>query len=139
MLFLKFLKKYKKLLAFSLLLATINQLFSLLDPQIIRLLIDNYATNFNELSKQEFFSGVLLLLGGFVGVAFVSRVAKNFQDYYVNAVTQHLGTDMYAESVEHTFSLPYSVFEDRRSGEVLQKMQKARQDSQILIEKSINI
>src|SRR3989344_4809992 len=139
MLFLKFLKKYKKLLAFALLLATINQLFSLLDPQIIRLLIDNYATNFNELSKQEFFSGVLLLLGGFVGVAFVSRVAKNFQDYYVNAVTQHLGTDMYAESVEHTFSLPYSVFEDRRSGEVLQKMQKARQDSQILIEKSINI
>src|SRR3989344_530536 len=139
MLFLKFLKKYKKLLAFALLLATINQVFSLLDPQIIRLLIDNYATNFNELSKQEFFSGVLLLLGGFVGVAFVSRVAKNFQDYYVNAVTQHLGTDMYAESVEHTFSLPYSVFEDRRSGEVLQKMQKARQDSQILIEKSINI
>ena len=139
MLFLKFLKKYKKLLAFALLLATINQLFSLLDPQIIRLLIDNYATNFNELSKQEFFSGVLLLLGGFVGVAFVSRVAKNFQDYFVNLITQKVGTDMYSDSVKHTFSLPYSLFEDRRSGEVLQKLQKARQDSQKLIESAINV
>jgi len=139
MLFLKYLKNYKKLIGLALLLATINQVFSLLDPQIIRLLIDNYATKFDVLTREEFFTGVLLLLGGFVGVAFISRLAKNFQDYFVNSITQHLGTDMYSESVYHTFSLPYSVFEDRRSGEVLQKMQKARQDSQVLIQSSINV
>ncbi len=134
-----YVKKYKKLLILALVLATINQVFSLLDPQIIRLIIDNYATKFNELEPQVFLKGVGLLLLAFVGVAFVSRVAKNFQDYFVNAVTQKVGTDMYSYSVQHTFSLPFSVFEDRRSGEVLQKMQKARQDSQKMIESMINI
>ncbi len=45
---------------------------------------------------------------------------------------------MYADSVAHTLDLPYSVFEDQRSGEVLQKLQKARQDSQTLITSAIN-
>lgn len=35
---------YKKLLLGTLVLATVNQVFSLLDPQIFRLLIDRYAT-----------------------------------------------------------------------------------------------
>ncbi len=134
-----YVKKYKKLLITALVLATINQVFSLLDPQIVRLLIDNYATKFDQLEPNVFLKGVGLLLIAFVGVAFISRVAKNFQDYYVNAITQRVGTDMYSDSVQHTFSLPFSVFEDRRSGEVLQKMQKARQDSQKLIESMINI
>lgn len=138
-LFWKYVKKYKKLVFLALLLATINQVFSLLDPQIIRLLIDNYATKITELTRQEFINGVLILLAGFIGVAFISRVAKNFQDYFVSAISQHVGTDMYASSVQHTFSLPYSVFEDRRSGEILQKLQKARTDTQAVITSAINI
>ncbi len=137
-LFWKFLKKYKKLLILALFLATINQVFSLLDPQITRIIIDNYATKFDQMSREVFLKGILLLLLGFVGVAFISRTAKNFQDYFVNSITQHVGTDMYSSSVKHTFSLPFMVFEDRRSGEVLQKMLKARQDSQKLIESMIN-
>jgi ATP-binding cassette, subfamily B, bacterial len=46
---------------------------------------------------------------------------------------------MYAQSVDHTFSLPYEIFEDRRSGEVLQKLQKARLDTQVLITSFVNI
>lgn len=44
----------------------------------------------------QFFSGVLLLLAASVGVAFVSRVAKNFQDYFVSTVTQKMSTTLYA-------------------------------------------
>ena len=138
-LFFRYIKKHKKILFLALILATINQVFSLLDPQIVRIIIDNYATKFNEIPREQFLHGVTLLLLAFIGVAFVSRVAKNFQDYYVNVITQNVGTDIYAESVHHTFSLPYSVFEDRRSGELLQKLQKARQTSQVLITSSINI
>ncbi|MDP4000917.1 MAG: ABC transporter ATP-binding protein [bacterium] len=135
----RYLKQYKKILIGTLLLATINTFFSLLDPQIFRLLIDNYATRVGELSSQEFFSGVILLLLGTVGVALVSRTAKTFQDYYVNVVEQRLGTKMYATSVSHSFSLPYSVFEDQRSGEFLDKLQKARTDAQLLIKNFINV
>jgi ATP-binding cassette, subfamily B, bacterial len=135
----KYLKKYKGLLYLALLLAAINQIFSLLDPQIFRLIIDNYATKAGELERDVFVKGVFILLLGFIGVAFISRVAKNFQDYYVNAITQRVGTDMYANSVNHTFSLPFEIFEDRRSGEILQKLQKARIDSQAVIASSINV
>ncbi|MBX4187789.1 MAG: ABC transporter ATP-binding protein/permease [Candidatus Doudnabacteria bacterium] len=134
-----YIKEYKKILVGTLVLATINQVFSLLDPQIFRLLIDNYASRIGELSGGEFFRGVGLLLLAAMGVAFISRVAKNFQDYYANVIVQRVGTNMYSQSVQHSFSLPYSVFEDQRSGEFLQKLQKARTDSEKLITSSINL
>lgn len=134
-----YLKDYKKILAGTLVLAAINQIFSLLDPQVFRLLVDGYATKILDMSRDEFFRGVGLLLLAFVGVALVSRIAKNFQDYYVNVITHRLGTRLYAKSVEHSFSLPYQVFEDQSSGEVLRKMQKARDDIQALITSLISL
>ena len=86
-----YLRNYRGLIALALVLATINQVFSLLDPLIFRHVIDEYATRFQEYSTGEFFRGVSLLLAAAVGVAFVSRVAKNFQDYYINVITQRLG------------------------------------------------
>lgn len=133
-----YLKRYKKLLFLALFLATVNQVFSLLDPQIFRLIVDRYATQVHALSSDKFIFGVLGLLGLSVGAAFVSRVAKNFQDYHVNVIVQRLGAQMYAHSVEHSFSLPYATFEDQRSGEFLQKLQKAKLDSQQLVLGSIN-
>jgi ATP-binding cassette subfamily B protein len=134
-----YLKRYKKILFGTLVLATINQVFSLLDPQIFRIIVDNYVSKVGQLSQHEFLSGISILLLGSVGVAFVSRVAKNFQDYYLNVVVQKVGTQMYSHSVEHSFSLPYAVFEDQRSGEFLQKLQKARTDAQTFIQSSVNI
>ena len=137
--FWKYIRDHKKTLALALVLATINQVFSLLDPQIFRIIVDEYATKAGQLSPEQFIQGVLLLLGASVGVAFVSRVAKNFQDYYVSVITQKVGTSMYSTSVEHTLSLPFFVFEDQRSGELLQKLQKAKTQSQELISNLINI
>ncbi|HMR55043.1 MAG TPA: ABC transporter ATP-binding protein [Candidatus Doudnabacteria bacterium] len=134
-----YLKNYKGLLSGALILATINQVFSLLDPQIFRILIDRYANRFAELTAQEYFEGVILLLVGIMGVALVSRIAKTFQDYYINVITQRLGAKLYNDSVTHSFSLPYAVFEDQRSGEFLSKLQDARKDSQRLIQQFINI
>lgn len=131
--------RHKLLLVGAMALASINQIFSLLDPQIFRLIVDRYATRTGELAQHDFILGVGLLLAASVGVAFVSRVAKAFQDYYVNVITQRVGTQLYARSVSHAFALPYAVFEDQRSGELLNKLQKARTDSQALIANGINI
>ncbi len=133
-----YIKQYKKQLLLALVLATINQVFSLLDPQIFRLLIDNYATKIGQYSPKEFIGGVGLLLLASMTVAFISRVAKNFQDYYVNATTELVGSKLYSDSIAHAFSLPFSVFEDQRSGELLQKLAKAKQDSQKLIATFVN-
>src|SRR6266852_6275492 len=123
-----YLRNYWGLVALALVLATINQVFSLLDPLIFRYVIDRYATRFQEYTTGEFFRGVSLLLGAAVGVAFISRVAKNFQDYYINVITQRLGAQIYSDGLRHSLELPYQVFEDQRSGETLGKLQKVRSD-----------
>lgn len=133
-----YLKKYRGLLITSLVLATINQGFSLLDPQIFRMIVDRYVTPMADFTRHEFVTGILGLLGLSVLVALISRTAKNFQDYVVNMITERLGTKLYSDSVEHAFSLPFSVFEDERSGELLQKLQKARTDSKTFIQSMIN-
>ena len=134
-----YLRNYRGLIALALTLATINQVFSLLDPLIFRHVIDQYATRFQEYSTSEFFRGVSLLLAAAVGVAFVSRVAKNFQDYYINVITQRLGAQLYSDGIQHSLELPYSVFEDQRSGETLGRLQKVRTDVERLISTSINV
>ncbi len=133
-----YLKNYWKLLVLSLLLAAINQVFSFLDPYIFRIVIDKYATKFSQYTTSEFFKGVSMLLAAAVGVAFVSRVAKNFQDYYVNVITQRLGAKIYSDGIEHSLELPYSVFEDQRSGQTLSVLQKVRTDVEKLISAVIN-
>src|SRR5204863_5252284 len=74
-----------------------------------------------------------------VGVAFVSRVAKNFQDYYINVITQRLGAQVYSDGIRHSLELPYAVFEDQRSGETLGKLQKVRSDVEKLISNAVNV
>src|SRR6187401_1944434 len=134
-----YLKNYWTLVVLALVLAAINQVFSLLDPLIFRHVIDEYATRFSEYTTGEFFRGVGLLLAAAVGVAFVSRVAKNFQDYFINVITQRLGARVYSDGIQHSLELPYSVFEDQRSGETLGKLQKVRTDVEKLISVSINV
>src|SRR5574337_1317931 len=101
-----YLKQYWQLVALCLFLATVNQVFSLLDPLIFRHVIDSYATQFNKYSSSEFLKGVSMLLAAAVGVAFVSRVAKNFQDYYLNNITQRLGAQIYQDGLKHSLELP---------------------------------
>jgi len=79
------------------------------------------------------------LLLAAVGVAFVSRVAKNFQDYFVNVIVQRLGAKMYSDGIRHSLDLPYQVFEDQRSGETLGKLQKVRSDVERFITAAINV
>jgi ATP-binding cassette subfamily B protein len=133
-----YLRRYWGLVLLALGLAAVNQVFSLLDPLIFRHVIDEYATRYQEYTTEQFFRGVSLLLAAAVGVAFVSRVAKNFQDYFVNVITQRLGADLYSDGVRHSLELPYAMFEDQRSGETLGKLQKVRADVEKLIGIAVN-
>ncbi|HTS00369.1 MAG TPA: ABC transporter transmembrane domain-containing protein, partial [Bacteroidota bacterium] len=132
-----YLRRYRNLILLALVLAAVNQVFSLLDPLIFRQVIDRYATRYRDYTHAEFLRGVSLLLAAAVGVAFVSRVAKNFQDYFVNVITQRLGAEIYSDGLRHSLELPYAVFEDQRSGETLGKLLRVRTDVERLITASI--
>jgi ATP-binding cassette subfamily B protein len=132
-------KQYWKLVVIALLLAATNQIFSLLDPVIFRYVIDGYATKYHQYTQAQFIRGAGLLLLAAVGVAFVSRVAKNFQDYFVNVIVQRLGARMYSDGIRHSLDLPYQVFEDQRSGETLGKLQKVRSDVERFVTAVVNV
>src|SRR5688572_2365947 len=100
------LKQYRDLVILALVLAAINQAFSLMDPLIFRYVIDEYATRYSEYTTSQFIRSVSLLLGMAIGIAFISRVAKNFQNYFINVITQRLGAQIYSGGVRHSLELP---------------------------------
>jgi ATP-binding cassette subfamily B protein len=117
----------------------INQVFSLVNPQIMRIFMDEYATNIDFHTQQSFVNGVIKRTLIAIAAAGISRLAKTFQDYYVNLMSQTIGSRLYADGVNHAFALPYKVFENRQSGSLLDKLLKARTDMQNLINSLINV
>jgi ATP-binding cassette subfamily B protein len=153
---LKYLSRYKGLVFVSFLLAALNTGFSLCDPILFGKLIDYVKGVFEKtavkeningvekiirynFSEHEFIMHLLMIIGGMVGVAMLSRIAKAFQDYTVNTVIQRFGADVYTDGLKRALQLPYQQFEDQRSGETLAVLQKVRVDSEKFISLFINV
>jgi ATP-binding cassette, subfamily B, bacterial len=151
---LTYLKPYKWLVVLALVLAAINQSFSMLDPYFFGKLIDNYANHpfeygsYNDAkqfvaegarTQSQFIWGVLGLLGMLISVAMVSRIAKAFQDYFSNVIVQKFGAKIFTDGLKHSMKLPYQEFEDQRSGETLSILTKVRTDTEKFIISFINV
>ena len=156
----QYLKPYKWLVALVLTLAAINIGFSLVDPIIFGRLVDlasyhqttkNFSWNdflYTEQTvtiqladkeiKQKLYGIVWLLLAS-ISVAMISRIAKAFQDYFLNLITQKFGATVFTDGLQHAMKLPYSDFEDQRSGETLGILQKVRIDTEKFISTFINV
>src|SRR3989344_3297220 len=132
-------KKYKKIIFLAFLTVFLQQVFSLLDPQIFRLIVDNYITKFNLLSWNTFLYGTLGLLLLSMLNALAARISKHLQNFYVSSSSQKLGAAVYAQSIASVLLLPYEIFEDERSGDLLEKLQKARTDLQNFTTIAINM
>jgi ATP-binding cassette subfamily B protein len=136
---LSYLKKHRWIVVMALFLAAMNIGFSLLDPWITGRIVDRVIEKRGSLQYEQYLHQVLLLVGAAIGVAMVSRIAKNFQDYFTNIITQKVGAAMYADGLRHSLELPYQVFEDQRSGETLGILQKVRLDCEKFITAFISI
>ncbi|QOW09951.1 ABC transporter ATP-binding protein [Kaistella flava (ex Peng et al. 2021)] len=148
-----YLKPHKWLLIASLFLATINQVFSLFGPAITGNILDQLVTHPNFFDKEKLlprdldqyfygngiYHGVFYFLGLLIGTAMVSRIAKAFQDYVVNVITQKFGAHIFTDGLQHSMALPFQEFEDQRSGETLSILTKVREDSVKFITNFINI
>ncbi len=131
------------MLFLALILAAINQCFSLSDSIITGKLINNFGAPLENSDAwhfwkkgagyTEFARGIIFWLSLSVAAAMISRIAKNFQDYFTNIVIQRTGADMYTDGIKKTLSLPYQDFEDQRSGETLGRLQKLKSDTEKFI------
>jgi ATP-binding cassette subfamily B protein len=136
-----YIKIHKRLLFLALFLAAVNQCFSLSDSIIIGKLMNqcgvgvaNFHHNYNRFVKV-----VIGWLALSLGAAMVSRIAKNFQDYFTNIIIQRTGAQMYTDGIKKALQLPYQDFEDQRSGETLGKLQKVKIDCEKFITLSISM
>ncbi|WP_367773885.1 ABC transporter ATP-binding protein [Flavobacterium sp. WC2421] len=136
-----YIKAHKQLLFLALFLAAINQCFSLYDSIIIGKLLNECGvgvTNFNH-NYSAFVKVVLGWLGLSLGAAMLSRIAKNFQDYFTNIIIQRTGAHMYTDGIQKALQLPFQEFEDQSSGETLGKLQKVKIDCEKFITLSISM
>ncbi|MGN6399516.1 MAG: ABC transporter ATP-binding protein [Flavisolibacter sp.] len=144
----EYLKPYKLLVVLVLFLAAVNIGFSLIDPIIFGSLVrlatayKNHPESFT--SDSFFYSfnqpyGVMALLLSSIGVAMMSRIAKNFQDYFLNVVVQKFGARVFTVGLQHAMKLPYQDFEDQRSGETLSVLTKVRTDTEKFLNYVINV
>ena len=154
---LHYLKPNKWLVLFTLLMASINIGFSLIDPILLGKLV-NLAGDYSA-SKEAFIKfdyywgyekiirkgkeylqlGVFYLLIFSITVAMVSRIAKAFQDYFLNLIIQKFGAKVFTDGLQHAMKLPYQEFEDQRSGETLSVLTKVRADVEKFMINFINI
>lgn len=129
------------LLLFALIMATINICFSLSDSVITGKLMQDCGVGLHKYKGNEmgFIKSLAFWLGLSLGAAMISRITKNFQDYFTNVVIQRTGAQMYTDGIKKSLDLPYAEFEDQRSGETLSKLTKVRSDSEKLITLSISL
>ena len=150
---LRYLKPYKWLVVLTLTLAAINIGFSLVDPILLGKLI-NLANDHQGITKPPsknfswdtfFYSfswekpGLWFILICSISVAMISRIAKAFQDYFLNVVIQKFGAKVFTDGLQHAMKLPYQEFEDQRSGETLSVLTKVRSDVEKFMINFINI
>jgi len=154
---LHYLKPLKWLVALTLFLASINIGFSLIDPILLGKLVNlagDFQNKSNHFDSNSFFWGYdhiarkgkpYLQLGVFyillfsISVAMVSRIAKAFQDYFLNLIIQKFGAKVFTDGLQHAMKLPYQEFEDQRSGETLSVLTKVRSDVEKFMINFINI
>jgi len=151
---LKYLAPYKWMVALALILAAINQTFSMLDPYLFGKMLDRFGVHPTEFghyeankvfkaegprSQSDFVWGLMGYLGMLIGVAMVSRIAKAFQDYCGNVIVQRFGATIFTNGLKHSMALPFSEFEDQRSGETLSILTKVRTDTEKFIISFINV
>ena len=154
---LKYLKPDKWLVVFTLFMAGINIGFSLIDPillgKLVNLAADHKAApdgfsdpmfywtyeNITRNGKPYLQLGVVYILLFSISVAMVSRIAKAFQDYFLNVVIQKFGARVFTDGLQQAMKLPYEDFEDQRSGETLSVLTKVRADVEKFMISFINI
>jgi len=155
----QYLKPHKWLVILTLALAAINIGFSLIDPILLGKMV-NLANEHQSVPAPGKFDwshffwqyewidrkgssylqiGVFYLLLFSITVAMISRIAKNFQDYFLNVVIQKFGASVFTDGLQHAMKLPYQQFEDQRSGETLSVLTKVRGDVEKFMISFINI
>jgi ATP-binding cassette subfamily B protein len=134
-----YLQPHRRLIFLSLVLATVAQLLTLIDPIIFGKIIDDYANKREAHTDEALIDGVLFWLAIAVGIALAARLARAFQDYTTRLAVARFGMQIFNDGLKQTLRLNFQEFEESRSGETLSVLQKVKTDTERFINSFINV
>lgn len=112
-----------------------------MDPYLYRIIIDDYASRFyfDNYKISDYALDLSKILLAIVGVAMVSRIAKNLQDYFLNVLNQRVATQIFVDGMNHSMNLKFETYESLRSGETINILQKVKIDIERLTHVFVNV
>ena len=133
------LREHWRALTTTFLVATLARLLVLVDPQILRLIVDRYVLRLGTMPAAQFYRGVLMLIAASVIIGLLSRTFRTAQEYSIAVIARRVGSQLYAKSIAHSLLLPYRAYETTRSGEIVQVIQRARTDAETGISGAVRL
>ena len=135
----QYLKPYRKLVFFSLFLAAMAQLASLIDPVIFGYIIDKFAAPKHAYAEGRLVSGIIYWLLIALGVALLSKLFKSLQDFFTRKAVALFGMQIFNDGLKQTLRLSFQEYEESRSGTTLSILQKVKTDAERFINSFITV
>jgi ATP-binding cassette subfamily B protein len=135
----QYLRPHRKLVIFSLILAALAQLASLIDPVIFGHIIDRFAAPKQVLAEGQLGGGIVYWLLVALGIALLSKLFKSLQDYFTRKAVALFGMQVFNDGLKQTLRLSFQEFEESRSGTTLSILQKVKTDAERFINSFITV
>ena len=134
-----YLRGHRRTLLGALGFAFVNQVFLMMDPLILRHVLDHYVMRRSQWPAQEFLFRVIFWLTLILGAALIAWIARGFQIQAVSSLAQRVSSLMYGDGMSHSLEIPYAEFERRRSGETMSQLQRMRREVELFLTSAVNI
>jgi ATP-binding cassette, subfamily B, bacterial len=118
--------------------ACVNQIFMMVDPLIFSRVLDDYVIQSHKRTTQDFLLGVGGWLCVMLAVALVAWAVKGVQTAMAFRLARQVSNHMYADSIGHSLKLPYAEFERRRSGDMVDRLQRMRREVDTFVTQAVS-
>jgi ATP-binding cassette subfamily B protein len=117
-----YLRPYRKLVAFSILLIVFVSVFQLAPPYLVKVAIDKYLDPANPLAMGERYSGLLRIAGIFAAVLIMGFVVTYLQVYVMSFVGQRVMFDLRMQIFSHLQKMEVSYFDKNPVGRLMTRL-----------------
>lgn len=113
--FVKYYKPHRKLFTIDMICAFVISVFNLVYPYITKEIINNYVPN-------KLLYLMLAFLGALLGLYVIKAVLNYILQYWGHLVGVRMQADMREELFNHLQKLPFSYFDDNKTGVIMSRM-----------------
>ena len=134
-----YLRGHERTLFGALLFALVNQIFLMIDPLILRHVLDQYVMRRDDFSPHGFLLGVIFWMSLILVAALIAWVARGFQTQSVCSLAQRVSNQIYSDGMSHSLEISYAELEHRRSGDTMSQLQRTRREVEIFLTSAVNV